>query len=221
MVDELHAVCDALEREPQILIISGCDTPSGPVFASGADIAQLRDRGRADALRGINSGVFARVAALPMPVIAALDGYVLGGGAELAYAADFRLATPAVKIGNPETGLGIMAAAGATWRLRELVGEAVAKEILLAGRVLGAKEAAELRLVTEVHETADLIQAAHALADRIGEQDALAVRITKSVFHSPPEAHPVIDQIAQAVLFESEAKYERMGAFLDRRRARR
>ncbi|MCK6210147.1 enoyl-CoA hydratase/isomerase family protein [Georgenia sp. EYE_87] len=221
MVDELHEVCDALEREPRVLIISGCDSPSGPVFASGADIAQLRERGRADALRGINSNVFVRVAALPMPVIAALDGYVLGGGAELAYAADFRLATPAVKIGNPETGLGIMAAAGATWRLRELVGEAVAKEMLLAGRVLGAEEARALHLVTEVHESADLIAAAHALADRIGKQDPLAVRITKSVFHSPPEAHPVIDQIAQAVLFESEAKFERMDAFLERRGARR
>ena len=75
-----------------------------------------------------------------MPVIAALDGFALGGGAELAYAADFRIGTPGLRIGNPETGLGIMAAAGATWRLRELVGEPLAKEILLAGRILNAEE---------------------------------------------------------------------------------
>ena len=135
MVDELHRVCAALEREPKVLIIAGSDG----VFASGADISQLRERRRDDALQGINSTIFVRIAKLPMPVIAALDGFCLGGGAELAYAADFRIGTPGVRIGNPETGLGILAAAGASWRLKELVGEPVAKEILLAGVVLGAE----------------------------------------------------------------------------------
>jgi enoyl-CoA hydratase len=152
-----------------------------------------------------------------MPVIAALDGYCLGGGAELAYAADFRVGTPAVRIGNPETGLGILAAAGASWRLKELVGEPVAKEILLAGRVLTAEEALAVHLITELHESAELMDAAHRLADRIARQDPLAVRITKSVFHAPAEAHPVIDQLAQGILFESQAKFDRMQAFLDRK----
>lgn len=214
MVDELHAVCAELERDPRILIISG----SSGVFASGADIAQLKERRRDDALAGINSTLFSRIARLPMPVIAALDGYALGGGAELAFAADFRIGTPALKIGNPETGLGILPAAGATWRLRELVGEPLAKEILLAGRVLNAEEALAARLITEVHPAEDLLQAAHRLADRIARQDPLATRITKSVFHAPPEAHPVIDQLAQGILFESEAKFERMQAFLDRKK---
>lgn len=214
MVDELHAVCEALEKRPRILILAG----SSGVFASGADIAQLRERRRDDALAGINSSLFARIARLPMPVIAALDGYALGGGAELAYAADFRIGTPSLKIGNPETGLGILAAAGATWRLRELVGEPLAKEILLAGRILGADEALAARLITEIHEPEALLAGANALADRIARQDPLAVRITKSVFHAPPEAHPVIDQLAQGMLFESEAKFDRMQAFLDRKK---
>ncbi|NKX53448.1 enoyl-CoA hydratase/isomerase family protein [Arthrobacter mobilis] len=213
MVDELHQVCAVLEQTPRILILSG----SGGVFASGADIAQLRERRRDDALMGINSGIFVRIAKLPMPVIAALDGYALGGGAELAYAADFRIGTPALKIGNPETGLGILAAAGASWRLRELVGEPVAKEILLAGKVLGAEEARAVHLITGIHPAEELLAAAHGLADRIGLQDPLAVRITKSVFHAPPEAHPVIDQLAQGILFESQAKFDRMQAFLDKR----
>lgn len=213
MVDELHEVCADLERNPRILILSG----SGGIFASGADIAQLRERRREDALAGINSTLFSRIAKLPMPVIAALDGYALGGGAELAFAADFRLGTPRLKIGNPETGLGILPAAGATWRLRELVGEPLAKEILLAGRVLGAEEALAARLITEIHPAEDLLQAAHNLSDRIARQDPLATRITKSVFHAPPEAHPVIDQLAQGILFESEAKFERMQAFLTRK----
>jgi enoyl-CoA hydratase len=213
MVDELHAVCAALENDPKILIIAGTEG----VFASGADIAQLRERRRNDALQGINSTIFVRIARLPMPVIAALDGYCLGGGAELAYAADFRVGTPAVRIGNPETGLGILAAAGASWRLKELVGEPVAKEILLAGRVLTAEEALAVHLITELHESAELMDAAHRLADRIARQDPLAVRITKSVFHAPAEAHPVIDQLAQGILFESQAKFDRMQAFLDRK----
>lgn len=217
MVDELHVVCSALERRPRILIIAGVDG----VFASGADISQLRERRRDDALLGINSTIFVRIAKLPMPVIAALDGYCLGGGAELAYAADFRIGTPSVRIGNPETGLGILAAAGASWRLKELVGEPLAKQILLAGLVLRAEEALAAHLITEIHDAPELMAGAHALADRIAQQDPLAVRITKSVFHAPPDAHPVIDQLAQAVLFESEAKFERMQAFLDNKSANR
>ena len=213
MVDELHVVCSALEQNPKVLIIAGVDG----VFASGADIAQLRERRRDDALQGINSTIFVRIAKLPMPVIAALDGYCLGGGAELAYAADFRIGTPNVRIGNPETGLGILAAAGASWRLKELVGEPVAKQILLAGRVLGAEEALAVNLISEIHSPAQLLDAALDLADRIGRQDPLAVRITKSVFHAPAEAHPLIDQLAQGILFESEAKFDRMQRFLDKK----
>ncbi|WP_240484195.1 enoyl-CoA hydratase/isomerase family protein [Pseudarthrobacter sulfonivorans] len=213
MVDELHVVCAALEQNPKVLIIAGVDG----VFASGADIAQLRGRRRDDALQGINSTIFVRIAKLPMPVIAALDGYCLGGGAELAYAADFRIGTPSVRIGNPETGLGILAAAGASWRLKELVGEPLAKQILLAGLVLRAEEALAASLITEIHEAPELMDAAHNLADRIGRQDPLAVRITKSVFHAPAEAHPLIDQLAQGILFESQAKFDRMQAFLDKK----
>lgn len=222
MVDELHTVCSYLESNPKILILSGI--PANPqtgtkgIFASGADIAQLRERRRDDALAGINSGIFDRIAKLPMPVIAALDGFALGGGAELAYSADFRIGTPELRMGNPETGLGIMAAAGATWRLKELVGEPVAKEILLAGKVLKGAECLRIGLVTELVGGPELMAAASALADRIANQDALAVRITKSVFHAPREAHPVIDTLAQGMLFESQAKFDRMAAFLERKK---
>ena len=217
MVDELHLVCAALEKNPRVLIIMGAEG----VFASGADISQLRDRRRDDALQGINSTIFVRIAKLPMPVIAAIDGYCLGGGAELAYAADFRIGTPSVRIGNPETGLGILAAAGASWRLKELIGEPMAKQVLLAGVVLRAEEALAINLITEIHESAELLEAAHRLADRITQQDPLAVRITKSVFHAPAEAHPFIDQLAQGILFESQAKFDRMQAFLDNKSANR
>lgn len=221
MVDELHAVCAHLETTPKVLILTGtpsdAETGTKGIFASGADIAQLRERRRDDALAGINSTIFDRIAKLPMPVIAALDGYALGGGAELAYAADFRIGTEALRMGNPETNLGIMAAAGATWRLKELVGEPLAKEILLAGKVLKGAECLAAGLITELVAGEQLMEAAHALADRIGAQDPLAVRITKSVFHTPREVHPVIDTLAQGMLFESQAKFDRMQAFLDKK----
>lgn len=217
MVTELHSVCQELEQEPKILVLSGSPTADGGVFASGADIAQLLDRRREDALAGLNSRLFERIFQLPMPVIAAIDGVALGGGAELAYAADFRIATPRARIGNPETGLGILAAAGGCWRLADLVGEPLAKEMLLTGKVLDAAEALAVRLVTELHEPDDLIPAALALADRIAAQDPLAVRLTKKVMHAPRSAHPVIDELAQGILFESAAKFERMQAFLDRK----
>jgi enoyl-CoA hydratase len=215
MVAALHEACALLEAEPRVALLVG----EGGTFAAGADIAQLRERRREDALRGINSSIFDRVRRLPMPVIGLLDGYALGGGAELSYACDFRIGTPGVRIGNPEPGLGILAAAGASWRLAELVGEPVAKEILLAGRVLTADEALAVHLLTEVVAADDLLAAGHRLADRITKQAPLAVRLTKSVFHAPREAHPLIDDVAQAVLFETEDKHARMTAFLERKTA--
>lgn len=219
MVTELHAACARLEEQPKVALIVG----DGDTFAAGADIAQLRERRLSDALRGINSSIFDRIRRLPMPTIALLDGYALGGGAELAYACDFRLGTLRVKIGNPEPGLGILAAAGASWRLAELVGEPVAKEILLAARVLDAGEAHDVHLLNEVVDPGtpeDLLAAGHAWADRIAKQAPLAIRLSKSVFHAPRDAHPLIDDIAQAILFETDDKHDRMTAFLERRKKR-
>ena len=214
MIDRLHELCADLERDPRTLILIG----SGGVFASGADIAQLRERRAADARRGINTRAFQRVRNLPMPVIAAIDGFALGGGAELAYAADIRIGTPRLQIGNPETGLGIIAAAGATWRLREIVGDARAAELLLTGRILDADTAVAWGLVSSLYSPADLLDAAHALADRIGRNDPLATRHTKTALLAPASAHPEIELELQAQLFDSPEKERRMTEFLERKR---
>lgn len=214
MIDDLHALCDELEGSPRILILTG----AGGVFASGADIAQLRDRGAHDARKGINTRAFIRIRQLPMPVIAALDGYALGGGAELAYAADIRIGTGAVKIGHPETALGIIAAAGATWRLPQIVGEARAAEMLLTGRVLNADEALACGLLSALHPAEELLHAAHAIADRIGSNDPLATRHTKTALLAPAAEHPAIDLELQAELFERSEKVRRMTAILERRK---
>ncbi|GAA2001874.1 enoyl-CoA hydratase/isomerase family protein [Microbacterium ulmi] len=212
-VDALHTLCAELEDEPRTLILTGADG----VFAAGADIAQLRDRRASDARAGINTHAFRRIHALPMPVVAAIDGFALGGGAELAYAADIRLGTPRVRIGNPEPGLGILAAAGATWRLPRIVGEARAAELLLTGRILDGDEALEWGLLSSLHAPVDILAAAHAVADRIAANDARAVQHTKTALGAPAEAHPEIELELQAELFESPEKLRRMTAFLERR----
>lgn len=215
-VHELHEVCADLETRPRPLLLTG----RGPDFVAGADIDELIERGRDEALQGINSRLFDRVLHLPMPVVGLLHGHVLGGGAELAYACDVRLATPDVRIGNTEPAWGIMPAAGATWRLKDLVGEPVAKEMLLVGSLLDAERAHASGLVMRVVEHDELEAAGHEVVDRILQRSATATRLTKAVFHTPPGSHPVIDDIAQAVLFDSDDKRDRMQRFLDRRASR-
>ena len=209
MIRELHDVCATLEERPRLLLLTG----DGGTFAAGADIGELRDRGRDQALQGINSRLFDRIARLPLPTVAAVDGYALGGGAELAYACDLRLASPAAVFGNPEPGLGILAAAGACWRLRDLIGASVAKQVLLAGRRLDAADALRLGLVAEVVPAAELLGHAHALLDRMARSGPLALRLTKLVADAPG-GHPVTDDLAQAILFESADKHARMDTFL-------
>ncbi|MFI9554387.1 enoyl-CoA hydratase/isomerase family protein [Nonomuraea endophytica] len=214
MVGDLHAVCSLLERDPRPLLLTG----GNGFFAAGADIAELLERGRDQALQGINSTLFERIRRLPMPTVAAVDGYALGGGAELAYACDIRVAGTEAKFGNPEPNLGIIAGAGACWRLKELVGEPLAKLVLLAGHTIDAQEALSCRLVASVHEPESLEAAAHTLIDRMAKMSPAALRLTKLVLDAPPSAHPVTDHLAQAVLFEDPDKHARMRKFLDRNR---
>lgn len=217
LVAELHQLCETLEREPKILVLTGTTVNGKGIFASGADIAQLRERRRDQALQGINSTVFERISRLPMPVIAAIDGYALGGGLELALAADFRVAGRVAKLGQPEASLGIIAAAGGLWRLKEAVGETLAREILLAGRILNAEEALAAHLISRIAEPGEVLAEALALADDIAKLDPLALRLTKQVLAMPAAAHPYVDNLAQAITFESEAKFARMDAFLARK----
>ncbi|MDH6194837.1 enoyl-CoA hydratase [Mycobacterium frederiksbergense] len=214
MVTELHRVCADLERHPQILIVTG----AGDDFAAGADIAELRVRGRDEALAGINRAVFDRIAALPLPTIAAVEGYALGGGAELAYACDIRIAGAGAQFGNPEPGLGILAAAGASYRLAELVGKSVAKQVILGARVLDAQSALRHGLVSDVVDAGGALTAAHILAERIGRSSALALRLSKAVIDAA-SPHPLLDDLAQAVLFESPDKAARMTRFLEKSHA--
>ncbi len=211
MIRELHDVCARIEGAPKPVLLTG----RGDHFAGGADITELRERGRDEALAGINRTLFDRIAALPVPTVAAVSGYALGGGAELSYACDIRIVTPTAMFGNPEPGLGILAAAGATYRLPALVGQSVAKQVLLAGRTLDAETALRTGLAMSVVD--DAVAEAHTVIDRITRQSPLALRLMKRIVDEPG-AHPWVDDIAQAVLFETDDKRERMTAFLERKR---
>jgi enoyl-CoA hydratase len=212
MIGELHDVCAMLERRPRMLLLTG----SGQDFAAGADIGELRERGREEALAGINRSLFDRVARLPLPTVAAVEGNALGGVAELTYACDIRIVGAGARFGNPEVGLGILAAAGASYRLQELVGKSVAKQVLLGGRLLDAEAAFQYGLVVEVVESGRAFDAAGALIDRIARSSPLALRLSKAVIDADGP-HPLLDDIAQAVLFESPDKRERMTQFLEKR----
>lgn len=215
VIAALHDVCASLEREPRLLLLTG---GTAGIFAGGADILQLRDRGRLDALAGINLRLFERIRHLPMPSVAAVDGPALGGGAELAYACDLRICTSRAFFGQPEVRLGIIAGAGACYRLPALVGEGMAKEILFTGRRVPAAEAFAIRLVNRVvDDPAELLPTAHGILDDIAKASPLAVRLTKQVVDAPVSAHPELDATTQAILFEDPEKHARMSAFLSRR----
>ncbi|GAB2944570.1 enoyl-CoA hydratase/isomerase family protein [Micromonospora polyrhachis] len=216
LVAALHEVCARLEQEPRLLLLTG---GTDGIFAAGADIGQLRERGRLDALAAINSALFGRIRALPMPTVAAIDGPALGGGAELSYACDLRVCTARAFFGQPEVRLGIIAGAGATHRLPALVGEARAKELLFTGRRVDAAEALRIGLVNRVvDEPGELLDGAHQLLDEIAKGSALALRLTKLAVDAPVAAHPHLDLVSQAVLFEDEEKRRRMTEFLDRKK---
>jgi enoyl-CoA hydratase len=214
MVGELHEMLDDASRDdPTVLVLYS--TTLG-MFAAGADIAELIERDADAALRAINAGLFERVEAHRWPTIAAIDGPALGGGCELALACDFRLATPNARFAQPELNLGILAGAGANWRLAQLVGQQVARRMLYAGAMLDAHAALAADLVDAVHPADDLLDAAIELANTIAQRAPRALELTKLAFRLHRPSTTTFDIAAQALLFESNEKVRRMRAFLDR-----
>jgi enoyl-CoA hydratase/carnithine racemase len=211
--DELIAALDQARKTPCVLIVHSA-TPG--MFAAGADIAELRDRDADAALLAINAGVFEKLEAHRWPTIAVVDGPALGGGCELALACDFRIASHNAYFGQPELSLGILAGAGGNWRLAQTAGQQVARRMLYAGARLSAAEALAAGLVDEVADDPDA--AARTLAAKITRQSWRALELTKLALRSHRPATTTFDMAAQALLFESQDKHDRMTAFLNRRR---
>jgi len=221
MIDDLHRALDELAARDDVtvLVLSGA---GGKAFAGGADIAQLRDRRSAEALQAINARLFQRVEEFPLPTIAAVTGYALGGGCELAMACDLRVAGRGAKFGQPEVGLGIIPAAGGTQRLPRLVGLGRAKELIYTGRMIDAAEAERIGLVNVVVDDDQVLARAGALAADIAKQGRMAVRLAKVALNASSrtgqDAGFLVEQVAQALLYDSADKHARMTAFVEKKK---
>jgi enoyl-CoA hydratase len=220
-VNECHRALDTLEQSPDVgvLVITGAGESS---FVSGADINDLRGRTGADGLAAISSSLFARIERFPRPTIAAINGYALGGGCELALACDIRVAADSAKFGQPELGLGIIPAAGATQRLPRVVGQGWARHLILTGEIIHAKQALEIGLVTAIMPASQLQVRARELAKRILKQGPLAARLAKLALNASArvdlDSGLLIETLAQAICYESEDKQEGTSAFLEKRK---
>lgn len=177
--EELRAVAaEGTERaDVRALVIYGGEK----VFAAGADIKEMADMSYTDMVdRGVAlQSAFTAVARIPKPVIAAITGYALGGGCELALCADFRVAADDAKLGQPEMLLGVIPGAGGTQRLPRLIGPAKAKDLIFSGRFVDAEEALAIGLVDRLAPKAEVYDVAVAWAARFADGPAYALRAAK------------------------------------------
>jgi len=225
-LDTVAAVREALGRletdaSVGVVIITGAGESA---FVSGADINDIRERGRDEGLAAINSSLFAEIERFPRPTIAAVNGYAFGGGCELALACDIRIASDTAKFGQPELGLGIIPGAGATQRLPRLVGMGRAKHMILTGEVIDAKQALEIGLVSAIAPAGQLQLRARELAKKILRQGPLAARLAKIALNASArvdmDSGLLIETLAQALCYSSEDKREGTTAFLEKRKAK-
>jgi len=225
-LDTVAAVREALGRletdaSVGVVIITGAGESA---FVSGADSNDIRERGRDEGLAAINSSLFAEIERFPRPTIAAVNGYALGGGCELALACDIRIASDTAKFGQPELGLGIIPGAGATQRLPRLVGMGRAKHMILTGEVIDAKQALEIGLVSAIAPAGQLQLRARELAKKILRQGPLAARLAKIALNASArvdmDSGLLIETLAQALCYSSEDKREGTTAFLEKRKAK-
>ena len=176
---------DALERfagDPVIRSLVISSAAQGR-FCAGADLDELRSRTSADASTIPSLALFDRIESLPIPVIAAIGGPAVAGGLELALSCDVRIATPEASFALPETRLGILPAAGATWRLPRVVGQSIAREMILLGRELDSAEALSAGLVSEIVSPESLRDRAVEIAAAADSLDAAAVTAAKEAMN--------------------------------------
>lgn len=201
-----------------LIITGGGDT----AFVSGADINDIRARGRDEGLAAINSSLFAEIERFPRPTIAAVNGYALGGGCELALACDIRIAAETAKFGQPELGLGIIPGAGATQRLPRIIGMGRAKHVILTGEAIDARQALEFGLITAIAPPGQLQIRARELAKKVLRQGPLAARLAKIALNASArvdmDSGLLIETLAQAICYASEDKLEGTAAFLEKRK---
>jgi enoyl-CoA hydratase len=221
LIEDLNTALEAFESDPQIraIVLTG----SEKAFAAGADIKEMQDKSFADVFLGDFISRWENVSKTRKPVIAAVAGFALGGGCELAMMADFILAADTAKFGQPEIKLGVMPGAGGTQRLTRFVGKSKAMEMCLTGRMMDAAEAERSGLVSRVVPAASLIEEALKTAETIASLSAAAVYAAKESVNRAYET-----TLAEGVRFErrifhslfaTEDQKEGMKAFVEKRPA--
>jgi enoyl-CoA hydratase/carnithine racemase len=219
---ELRAVFDDARADPAIhgVILTGAGDKA---FVAGADITELARLNPIEAEESIRSGqaVFDLIEALGKPVIAAVNGFALGGGCELAMACTIRLAVEDARFGQPEVRLGLIPGGGGTQRLPRLVGKGLALQLILSGEMISAQEAYRIGLVNEVMPRDQLIPRAEAILRQIGANAPLAIRFALEAVNKGLEATQDEGLLIEASLFAlcaaTEDKKEGTSAFLAKR----
>jgi enoyl-CoA hydratase len=221
---ELAAVVAELDADAsvRVCILTGCD---GKAFVAGADISEMAGMSVAEARKfALGGGAIAeQLARSPRPWIAAVNGFALGGGCELALACDFVYASKNAKFGQPEVNLGVIPGFGGTQRLMRRVGVAKAKELIFSGDLVSAEEALRIGLADALFEPADLLGKARAMAEKIASKGPLAIARAKRVMDlgqsMPLEAACTLEADTFASLFDTADQKEGMKAFLEKRPA--
>lgn len=217
---QLSDTLDELEknRRVRVVILTG-----GKNFCAGADIREMKDKGveEAEDFAGLGHSVLDRIEQFPKPVIAAIAGYALGGGCELALACDMRVADETAKLGQPEVTLGLIPGFAGTQRLTRLVGAARAKEMILTGMVIGANEAEFIGLVNRVVPEGELMESAERTAGIIAQRSPVAVRLAKEMINRSSEIEKevaMMDVASFGRCFAAEDHLEGINAFLEKRK---
>ncbi len=222
ILGELNAFVEELDQEnTRVLVITG----EGKAFVAGADISQMSGLYPEEGYKFGQFGaqVFKKIEDLEIPVIAAINGFALGGGCELAMACDIRIASAKAKFGQPEVNLGIIPGFSGTYRLSKLVGQGIAKELIYTGGMIGADEALRIGLVNKVVEPEALMDTVLAMAESILTSAPIAVKFAKKCINENYD-------LTAAEAIELENKYfskcfatadqkEGMAAFLGKRKA--
>lgn len=225
MLDGIDAHLDALESEASVraVVITGAGDKA---FAAGADIGHMREASVTDARTYAERGheLFARIEGFAKPIIAAINGFALGGGCELVLACDIRVASDNARLGQPEVNLGIFPGWGGTQRLPRLTSPGFAKELIFTGRHVTADEAKAAGLVNHVYPQAELLDRAVAMGEEIAKKSPLAITVAKELVNASLEgdyrAALARELAAFGDAFATEDQREGMAAFFEKREPR-
>ena len=220
LMEELAGLLESHDADPEVrcIVIAGADD----VFASGADIKALRERSFPEALVHPSAAFWWRVARCKTPMVAAVSGFALGGGCELALACDIVIASETAEFGLPEVTLGIIPGGGGTQRVARVAGKQRAMELVMTGRRIDAREAERFGLVNEVCKKREYFERAQEMAATIARRPPIAVRLAKQAVLAAEESPLSAGLEAERRLYElamaTEDRVEGMQAFLDKRR---